>query len=172
MQKQLLRARRLTGLAVRGADLVLAAGDFAVILGPEGSGKSALLCLLGFAAKPDSGDLFLEGRLVAGLDPPEMARLRQAYIGQAGPFGLNTPVERRLAAIHRAVGRRPLILLLAEPLAGLHTGDECRLLMEAIRHLNQGGLTILLTTTDPETAAYGNRLYRMADGILTAITKA
>jgi ABC-type lipoprotein export system ATPase subunit len=122
---------------------------------------------LGFAAVPTAGDIYLEGRLVTGLTPPERARLRAEYIGQIGPFAPAMPPAERLAAIQQAVGRQ--ILLAEQPLNGLDPAGAGAPVLDLLRQLNRDGLTILMTTSDPETAVYGNRLYRMSDGILIAI---
>lgn len=47
----------------------LQAGEFLAILGPSGSGKSTLLRMIGGQLAPDSGEIRLGGKSIAGLPP-------------------------------------------------------------------------------------------------------
>ncbi|GHJ49132.1 macrolide ABC transporter ATP-binding protein [Catellatospora sp. TT07R-123] len=67
--------------ALRGVSLTIEHGEYAAIVGPSGSGKSTLMHLLGGLDQPTRGTLRIGGRDVAGLDPGEMAHLRNATIG-------------------------------------------------------------------------------------------
>jgi putative ABC transport system ATP-binding protein len=67
--------------ALRGVSFTIDAGDYVAIIGPSGSGKSTLMHLLGGLDRPTAGRLLLGGRDVAGLDPRELARLRNETIG-------------------------------------------------------------------------------------------
>lgn len=67
--------------ALRGIDLELPRGLFTVIGGPSGSGKSTLLNLLGCIDTPDSGDLAIDGHLIAAFDDNERAAFRAGHIG-------------------------------------------------------------------------------------------
>ena len=63
------------------ANLELAGGDAAAIIGPSGSGKSTLLHLIGTLDRPDSGSIEIDGRDPMGLPEPELARFRNRSIG-------------------------------------------------------------------------------------------
>jgi putative ABC transport system ATP-binding protein len=67
--------------ALRGVSLTIEPGDYVAIVGPSGSGKSTLMHLLGVLDQPSSGVLRVNGRDVAGLTAPEMAKLRNETIG-------------------------------------------------------------------------------------------
>jgi len=61
-------------LAVDGAELCVAPGEFVALLGPSGCGKTTLLRLLAGLEVPDGGEIRLHDRLVSGRDtwvPPE-----------------------------------------------------------------------------------------------------
>ncbi|GAA2377482.1 ABC transporter ATP-binding protein [Dactylosporangium salmoneum] len=67
--------------ALRGVSFTIDEGDYVAVIGPSGSGKSTLMHLLGGLDRPTSGRLLIGGRDVTGLDPRELARLRNEVIG-------------------------------------------------------------------------------------------
>ncbi len=67
--------------ALRGIDLVVAAGDYLAIMGPSGSGKSTLMHIIGCLDVPTSGRYFLAGELVSDMSPRQLARVRNERIG-------------------------------------------------------------------------------------------
>ena len=62
-------------------DFQISAGETAAVVGPSGSGKSTLLNLLGALDRPDSGEVKVGGRDLAGLDPALLAQFRNTEIG-------------------------------------------------------------------------------------------
>ena len=67
--------------ALRGVDLSVAHGVFLAITGASGSGKSTLLHILGGLDRPDTGDVWVEGRSLATLSDEELALLRRRRLG-------------------------------------------------------------------------------------------
>src|SRR5207344_2112959 len=67
--------------ALDGVSLDIARGKFAVIMGPSGSGKSTLLHLIGGLDRPTSGDLLVDGRLLANMDDSKITLFRRTQIG-------------------------------------------------------------------------------------------
>lgn len=67
--------------AVDHASLQIERGDFISIIGPSGSGKSSLLYLLAGIRKPDSGQLFLEGKSILDMTEKERAGYRGRTVG-------------------------------------------------------------------------------------------
>ncbi len=67
--------------ALQGVSLTVGQGEFVAIMGPSGSGKSTLLHLLGFLDRPDSGQYYLGGKEVTGLNDDRLAILRNNLIG-------------------------------------------------------------------------------------------
>jgi lipoprotein-releasing system ATP-binding protein len=77
--------RRLEGevpvTLVEDIDVTIGRGEFVVIRGPSGSGKSSLLYLLGLLDRPTSGRLLLEGEDTSEFDEDRLANLRLAKLG-------------------------------------------------------------------------------------------
>ena len=67
--------------ALRGLDLVIRQNEFTAIMGRSGSGKSTLLHILGLLDDEYEGTYRLDGDLVSGLSPDQLARLRNRKIG-------------------------------------------------------------------------------------------
>lgn len=57
--------------AVTGIDLTIADGEFVVLLGPTGAGKTTTLRLIAGLEKPDAGKVFIGGRDATGQSPAE-----------------------------------------------------------------------------------------------------
>jgi lipoprotein-releasing system ATP-binding protein len=66
---------------LHGIDLVLAAGEFAALIGPSGSGKSTLLNTVGLLERPTSGRILIDGRDIGTLDEAALTALRGRTIG-------------------------------------------------------------------------------------------
>jgi putative ABC transport system ATP-binding protein len=67
--------------AVDAIDLTIGPGEFIALEGPSGSGKSTLLQLLGALDRPDSGEIFFEGRPLHTLADGALAELRLNAFG-------------------------------------------------------------------------------------------
>jgi putative ABC transport system ATP-binding protein len=67
--------------ALRGIDLRIDEGEYAVIMGASGSGKSTMLNLLGCLDHLTRGDYLLGGESVANLSDDELSEIRSKRIG-------------------------------------------------------------------------------------------
>lgn len=67
--------------ALRGVDLELYRGEFAVILGLSGSGKSTLLNILGGLDLPSSGEVFYKGLSLSRASEKQLTDYRRHHVG-------------------------------------------------------------------------------------------
>jgi putative ABC transport system ATP-binding protein len=66
---------------LRGISFDLAAGEMLALTGESGSGKSTLLHLAAGLEKPDSGDVLINEKSIAGMGDVERAALRRNSVG-------------------------------------------------------------------------------------------
>ena len=66
---------------LKGIDLSIERGEFVSIMGASGSGKSTLLNILGILDNYDTGEYWLDGRLIKDLSEKTAAHYRNCMIG-------------------------------------------------------------------------------------------
>lgn len=67
--------------ALRGISFAVEEGEFVSIMGPSGSGKSTCMNMIGCLDRPTSGDVIINGRLIAEMTETELAKLRNETVG-------------------------------------------------------------------------------------------
>jgi putative ABC transport system ATP-binding protein len=77
--------------ALRGANLDVRQGEILAIMGPSGSGKSTLLHSLAGIFKPDSGEVWFEGKRLDQMDETKRTELRRTEFGFVFQFGQLVP---------------------------------------------------------------------------------
>lgn len=100
--------------ALEAIDLVVESGRITVLQGPSGSGKTTLLTIAGCLARPTTGRVRLDGKVVSGLPERFMAELRRRCFGFVfQQFNLIARLSVRdnvmLPAYPTRVGQRDLV---------------------------------------------------------------
>ncbi len=67
--------------ALAGVSLEVVKGEWVAITGPSGSGKSTLMHIIGCLDSPTSGEYWLNGSEVSGMDDAQLATVRNREIG-------------------------------------------------------------------------------------------
>jgi ABC-type branched-subunit amino acid transport system ATPase component len=99
---QLLRFERVNAFYGKShilddASLDVRDGEIVALLGRNGAGKSTLLKSLAGLVPPASGTITLDGREIAGLPAPDIARLGIGYVPQGRGLFAGMTVEENLA---------------------------------------------------------------------------
>lgn len=90
MENKIVRVKNVVKEYVMGEVLVKAAkdmsfeieaGEFVVVLGPSGSGKSTVLNIIGGMDRPTSGEVWIDGKNIAGISNKELTIFRREKIG-------------------------------------------------------------------------------------------
>ncbi|MEU8326211.1 ABC transporter ATP-binding protein [Nonomuraea sp. NPDC048881] len=114
--------------ALDHVSLAVAAGEFAAVVGPSGSGKSSLLAVAATLITPAAGSVIIAGQDVSRAGQAARTRVRRDHVGivfqQANLLPSLTALDQLLVMAHlageppRAAGPRARELLLAVDLGG------------------------------------------------------
>ncbi|OZM72940.1 ABC transporter ATP-binding protein [Amycolatopsis antarctica] len=109
---------------LRGLELRVEAGELVTVSGRSGSGKSALLALLGGFDSPDSGCVLLDGESIAGAPPWHTCAVLPQALGLALELtvGENVALPLRLRAGEGRPGPAAIRSRVSELLDGLGVG--------------------------------------------------
>ena len=172
-------------------------GEFCVVLGPSGAGKTTVLNLLGGMDKATSGRIIVGDKEITGLRSPQLTEYRrhdvenvelaqqvceraldprevleQVGLGQRMnnfPAQLSGGEQQRVS-IARALCKNPALLLCDEPTGALDskTGEQVLDLLTRLCH--DYSTTVVIITHNASIAPLGNRLIRMRNGSVQEMT--
>jgi putative ABC transport system ATP-binding protein len=113
---------------LKGIDLSIDKGEFVSIMGASGSGKSTLLNILGILDNYDTGEYWLDGKLIKNLSERQAADYRNRMIGfvfqSFNLIGFKTAVENvELPLFYQGVSRHKRHTLAMEYLERLGLTD-------------------------------------------------
>lgn len=157
-------------LLFEGLRFALAPGQAALIVGPNGTGKSSMIRIAAGLLPPAEGEVAGEGARAllseaAALDPelsvaaalgfwaridgtvdiaPALEAVGMADLAQV-PVRLLSTGQRRRAALARVVASGAPVWLLDEPANGLDTASVAALEALIARHRSEGGIALVAT---------------------------
>jgi branched-chain amino acid transport system ATP-binding protein len=91
-----LRAGYGDATVIRGLDLAVAPGEVAVIIGPNGHGKTTILRAVSGLLKPTAGQILLDGEAVTGRPAEYLAKLGLVHVPQGDGLFPEMTVEENL----------------------------------------------------------------------------
>jgi lipoprotein-releasing system ATP-binding protein len=66
---------------LKGIDVTIAKAELVTIVGPSGAGKTTLLQIMGTLSRPDTGEVWINGASVFGLNDRKLSDFRNQHIG-------------------------------------------------------------------------------------------
>ena len=113
--------------AVDGISFSVEEGEFVAIVGSSGSGKSTLMHLIGGVDRPTSGQIFINGEEISGLNNDKLAIFRRRNIGIVYQFYNLIPIlttEENVLLPIQLDGKKPDMKRLDEVLQTLGIADK------------------------------------------------
>lgn len=109
---------------LKGVNLEIERGEFVSIMGKSGSGKSTLLNIVGILDNYDTGEYYLDGKLIKDLTERQAAQYRNRMIGfvfqSFNLISFKTAIENvELPLFYQGIGRRQRHLMAMEYLERL-----------------------------------------------------
>lgn len=200
--------------AVKNLSIEIPEGQFTILRGRSGSGKTSLINLLGALDNPTSGKIFFEKMELSSISIKERNEIRKKQIGyvfQTGALLSNMTafenvdlalrivgfdknerkkrveeclelvgLKKRMAhfpyelsggevqrvAIARAIAHRPKVIFADEPTAALDTNRGLQVVKTFKDMVQKEGITVVMTTHDPNMMEIANCVYTLQDGEL------
>jgi ABC-type branched-subunit amino acid transport system ATPase component len=177
-----LSVRRGGRRVLTDLDLTVHQGEIVALVGENGAGKTTLLDAITGAVRTDAGHIRVDGRPLRRGDPRVVRTLQSgglfprlsaadnlALVGggptsdlPAGPAAQLPPGRARTVEILRAAARRPVVLLLDEPGAGV---DDVAGIVPLVRRVAPDA-AVLIVDHRAEVIDGADRVVRLRDGRL------
>ncbi len=112
--------------ALNGTDFYIREGEFCVIVGPSGAGKTTILNILGGMEAPTSGNVVLDGEDIAAYKPKKLTEYRRYDVGFVFQFYNLVPNLTAAENVELAAQLSEDPLDTAEVLESVGLGDRMR----------------------------------------------
>ena len=176
-------------VAVDEISFEIAKGEFVVIVGPSGAGKTTVLNILGGMDQATSGEVLVDGRNIARYNSRQLTGYRRNDIGFVFQFYNLVPNltalenvelalqicknpldEQQSVSIARALAKNPKLLLCDEPTGALdyQTGKAIlKLLQDMCR---ERGMTVIVITHNSALTPMADRVIKIKNGKVSRMT--
>lgn len=144
---------RLTGI-----DMTVADSEFVAVLANDPEARQALLKVLGFLKAPPKGEVRFQGRVVGRQGPDELSRMRDKV------------VSLRVSDLDKDPGPGVAVVLADDDGGtGGASGANAEEVVAWVNRLNEGGVAVVLATSDPALAVWAQTVYKISGGRLQRI---
>ena len=156
-------------------------GEFVVVVGPSGAGKTTVLNILGGMDKATSGNVWIDGKNIAKYTDRQLTGYRREDIGFVFQFYNLVPNltalaqlsggEQQRVSIARALAKNPKLLLCDEPTGALdyQTGKAIlKLLQDTCR---ERGMTVIVITHNSALTPMADRVIKIKNGKVSRMTE-
>jgi len=157
-------------VAVDEISFEIAKGEFVVIVGPSGAGKTTVLNILGGMDKATSGEVLVDGRNIARYSSRQLTGYRRNDIGFVFQFYNLVPNLTALENVELALAKNPKLLLCDEPTGALdyQTGKAIlKLLQDMCR---ERGMTVIVITHNSALTPMADRVIKIKNGKVSRMT--
>ena len=128
--------------ALKHVDIDIPAGKLTILKGRSGSGKTTLMNILSALDAPTEGDVSFDGQVYSEMEDAQKEQLRRKEIG----------------FVFQAVALIPIM-------NAYENVDFAMRVMQLFRNLiEKEGVTIVMTTHDPNLMELGDVVYELEDG--------
>ena len=171
--------------ALHDVNFLVEKGEFCVIVGASGAGKTTILNILGGMDTLTSGQVFLDGREVSSFNKKQLTAYRRYDVGFVFQFynlvqnltalenvelaAQLSGGEQQRVAIARALAKNPKLLLCDEPTGALdyNTGKAVlKLLQDTCREV---GKTVIVITHNQALTAMADRIITVRSGTVVSM---
>ena len=173
--KKIYQTGEVITKAVDGIDFTVDQGEFALIIGASGAGKTTVLNILGGMDTATSGAVYIDGEDISKISKNPLKAeevLKDVGLGHRlnnFPAQLSGGEQQRVS-IARALAKNPKILLCDEPTGALdyQTGKSILKLLQDTCH--KKGKTVVVITHNLAIAPMADRVIEMKNGKISNIT--